>query len=86
MILSEAQSRLLRLVSYRREPRGESVARLLGLGFSARSFGALMNAGLARSINDRDRLVSTTKGEVQIVLEDERIARLVRRARKRGNP
>lgn len=86
MILTEAQSRLLRHVSYRRVPEGIAWTRLLIAGFSIMSARRLVMCSLVRYTANRERLVSTTKGEVQIALEDERIERLVRRARKRGNP
>ena len=86
MILSEAQDRLLRLISYRNNPEGKSIIRLRMAGFSDRSMNRLVQHRLARTVDRGLWLVSTRRGEVQIALEDERIARAIRRARKRGNP
>lgn len=82
MLLSLAQDRLLRLASYRREWGSEGGVSLMRLSpGERRTAQALVNGLLAVAIGDR--LYSTRKGEVQIELENDRIARAVRRARKR---
>jgi hypothetical protein len=86
VILTEAQSRLLRHVSYRRVPEGVAWVRMMMAGFTIQSLRRLVMCRLVRYTANSENIVSTTKGEVQIILEDERIERLVRRARKRGNP
>lgn len=82
MLLSLTQDRLLRLASYRREwgsSGGLSVMRLTN--GERRTAQTLVNRGLAVTVSER--LYSTRKGEVQIELENDRIARAVRRARRR---
>lgn len=79
MLLALSQEKLLRLASYRRDPYGIALMRLAP--GERRTAQALVNFGLA--ITTGGRLFSTRKGEVQIELENERIARSVRRARRR---
>jgi hypothetical protein len=72
----------LRLASYRREwgQRGGVDVMRLSDG-EQRTAQTLVNKLLA--VNTDGRLYSTRKGEVQIELENDRVARQVRRARKR---
>lgn len=82
MMLSLTQDRLLRLASYRREwgsTGGISYDRLTT--GERRTAQALIDASLAVKVDGR--VYSTRLGEVQIEIENERIARLVRRARRR---
>lgn len=82
MILTLTQDRLLRLASYRRgwgSTGGVSVMRLTT--GERRTAQALVTLLLAVEVDGR--LYSTRKGEVQIELENDRIARAVRRARRR---
>jgi hypothetical protein len=82
VILSLAQDRLLRLASYRREWGQHGGVQVMRLSDGERRTAqALVNGLLAVSVDGR--LYSTRKGEVQIELENDRIARQVRRARKR---
>lgn len=83
MLLSEAQDRLLRLASYRRQWGSQGGVTLMRLSAGERRTAqALVNRMLAVTVDER--LYSTRRGEVQISLEDDRIARLTRRARKRA--
>lgn len=79
MLLSPSQDRLLRLASYRRDAAGVSVTRLAH--GELRTAQALINGLLAVVVDER--LYSTRRGEVQIELENDRIARAVRRARRK---
>lgn len=82
MTLTESQDRLLRLASYRRAWGSTGGICLMRLSpGECRTAQALINRLLAVSVDKR--LYSTRKGEVQIELENDRIARAVRRARKR---
>lgn len=81
-LLSLTQDRLLRLASYRREWGRTGGILLSGLtDGERRTAQALVNGGFAVQVNER--LYSTRMGEVQIELENDRIARQVRRARRR---
>lgn len=82
MLLSLAQDRLLRLASYRREWGSKGGVTLMGLtNGERRTAQALVNALLCVTVDGK--LYTTRRGEIQIELENDRIARMVRRARRK---